>query len=406
MKRLVVAPHDPAEFLGGTERVVEATVKARLARSEEVLLFAGSERYAPEPTVEQRGEVGLSVHRVLRAPNETGEVFLRPTVRGAFERLLSATEPDVVEWHHGSTLSMDLVRAARECGVKTIMFLHDSWLSCPRHIRSPTGGVRCPEGDSRESCVPCVRVDLPWSERQIRDWLRAYRENAEGELRAAHRIVAPSRSHAERMQSYFPSLDLRIHVVPHGLLEPGERLPAPSARSPRQGSLRLAHFGNLVPEKGLPDLAAALAKLADPRRVEVDLFGAELTRGLVSSLREMAPGVTWRHHGGYPSFRAIRERVAACDLAVFPSRVAESYGLVVDEALSAGLPVLVSDRGALAERVGKAGRVLAAEDPDAWHAVIEWLAEDAGALASLRAAVPHLTRTIEDALDELDALPD
>lgn len=44
---------------------------------------------------------------------------------------------------------------------------------------------------------------------------------------------------------------------------------------------------------------------------------------------------------------------AQVDLAVFPSRVAESFGLVVAEAMAAGVPFVVSDAGALPEVAGR-----------------------------------------------------
>lgn len=43
---------------------------------------------------------------------------------------------------------------------------------------------------------------------------------------------------------------------------------------------------------------------------------------------------------------------ARVDVAVFPSRVAESFGLVVAEAMAAGIPFVVSDSGALPEVAG------------------------------------------------------
>ncbi|GAA1916824.1 glycosyltransferase family 4 protein [Nocardioides hwasunensis] len=46
------------------------------------------------------------------------------------------------------------------------------------------------------------------------------------------------------------------------------------------------------------------------------------------------------------------EFFAQVDLAVFPSRVAESFGLVVAEAMAAGVPFVVSDAGALPEVAG------------------------------------------------------
>jgi glycosyltransferase involved in cell wall biosynthesis len=403
MKRVVVSPHDPAEFLGGTERVVDAMVKARIRRGEEIVLFAGSERFAPETSVEQRGEPGVAVHRVLRARHETGEVFLRPSVRSQFDRLLAALEPDVVEWHHGATLSLDLIRAAREQRVKTVLYLHDLWLTCPRYYRIPPAGIHCPEGDSRGACVACVGRDLPWSEPDLDDWVRRFTRAASEELSAADVKIAPSKVHAERIQSCFPSLDLDIRVVPHGLLDAEWTRPAPAPRAEGR-PLRLVHFGNLVPEKGLLDLAAALGKLADPGCVTLDLYGRELTRGLVAAMGAVCPNVKITHHGPYAGFAEIAGRVAEADVAVFPSRAPESYGLVVDEALAAGVPVVVSDRGALSERAGSAGLTARAEDPEAWYLAIGRLVEHPYEVKALRGNVPVAVRTIENALDEADAL--
>ena len=106
----------------------------------------------------------------------------------------------------------------------------------------------------------------------------------------------------------------------------------------------------------------------------------------------------------YPNFAAILGKVAAADIAAFPSRAPESYGLVVEEAFAAGLPVFVSDRGALPERVGGAGEILPAEDPSAWADAIQRLLEHPAQVAELRARVPNNQRTIENAIDDVDAL--
>lgn len=46
------------------------------------------------------------------------------------------------------------------------------------------------------------------------------------------------------------------------------------------------------------------------------------------------------------------ELFAQIDVAVFPSRVQESFGLVVAEAMAAGVPFVISDAGALPEVAG------------------------------------------------------
>lgn len=404
MKRLVIAPHDPAEFLGGTERVVQSMVRARVRRGEEIAIFAGSERFVANGATESRGEPGIAVHTILRAPNETGEVFIRNRAREEFERIFDAISPEIVEWHHGATLSFDLVRIANGKGAKVIMFLHDLWVSCPRFFRIPPSGIRCPIGDDRSNCIECARRDLPWPEPDVANWILRYTEAAKGELCAADLLVAPSHSHADTLQHYFSDLPLNINVVPHGLLD--YDLPSPPARdgAAEPGILKIAHFGNLVPEKGLEDLGRALSMLRHPERARLELYGEELNEGIVARTRELCPSVSVTYAGAYGSFRNIYDSVVNCDIAVFPSRAQESYGLVVDEAFAAGLPVFVSNRGALRERVGAAGAVLAAEDPAAWARAIERAILDEEYLIQMRRAVPRSRRTIDHALDEIDQL--
>ncbi|HKD99722.1 MAG TPA: glycosyltransferase [Planctomycetota bacterium] len=403
MKRLLLAPHDPAELLGGTERVVEAMAAARIRRGDEVAIVAGSERMEGVGAREMRSAPGLSVLRLLRATNETAEVFLRPWIRAEVERVVDGIRPDVIEWHHGSTLSLDLVRATKRAGVPVVMFLHDLWTSCPRFFRIPPAGIRCPEGGDRTPCAPCVGRDLPWEPEKLDGWVGFYTSESRAELAAADLRIVPSLAHGRALQSYFPDLDLALRVVPHGLLETGLSPPARRTTAAESGRLHVVSFGNLVPEKGLEDLVDAIERLPDPSRVSLDLHGRELTPGFVDRLRARAPRVRLAWHGAYASFVAISEDVAKADVAAFPSRAPESYGLVVDEAIAAGLPALVSNRGAFAERAGDSCSVLPAENPDAWAKALAELL-DAKALERMRGAVPRQVRTIEEALDEIDAL--
>src|SRR5690242_11158331 len=63
-----------------------------------------------------------------------------------------------------------------------------------------------------------------------------------------------------------------------------------------------------------------------------------------------------------------------------PSRVEEAFGLVAAEAAMRGIPVVVSERGALPEIVvdGETGFVVAAEDPNALADRIEVLIDNPG----------------------------
>jgi glycosyltransferase involved in cell wall biosynthesis len=125
--------------------------------------------------------------------------------------------------------------------------------------------------------------------------------------------------------------------------------------------------------------------------VELHLSGrvyhAELAARIASAQRA---GVDVRVHGPYTP--ADRHPARDLHLAVFPSKCQETYGLVVDEALAHGVPVVCSDAGALAERRGRGGVVVT---PLAGlSAALAELVGSPARLAALRAAIPAALPTI------------
>ena len=92
------------------------------------------------------------------------------------------------------------------------------------------------------------------------------------------------------------------------------------------------------------------------------------------------------------------------DLAVFPSLVPESYSMVLDEAVALGLPVVVSDAGALPERVGKGGMICAAGDARALAEALVTLERDRSRLENLSRAIQEMFWSIEDNRRTLDVI--
>jgi glycosyltransferase involved in cell wall biosynthesis len=108
--------------------------------------------------------------------------------------------------------------------------------------------------------------------------------------------------------------------------------------------------------------------------------------------------VTLRCHGPYDSTAAAHP-ARQLDVAVFPSLCAESYGLVVEEALARGVPVVVSDRGALPERVRGGGIVVSVDAVEPLAQTLRELAADRGRLEELWRNAPRSFSTIRDAAD-------
>lgn len=405
MKLVLFTQHFPPHFEGGTESVVRAQARELARRGHEVLVVAGTDRPHAGADVLSAEVDGLPVRFLPRLPHEPYDLTLeRPRLAALYRGL--ACEAELVHVHHWSTLTGSLVRdLGRERPV--VVTLHDSFATCPRFFRVPVAPVeRCPERGDIEPCVRCIAPDAGGAAPEaLRTGLRARTRGFQAELDAARLVVVPSRAHGERLARLVELDPARLVVVHHGLSHPLARLPAPAWDG--AGTLRVLHLGHRTEVKGTSDLVAALAALppALHRRTELHLLGAEVEPGFDRRLRELAGELVLRFHGAY-ELDALAAKVAAlggAHLAALPSRVHESYGLVLDEALALGLPAWVSDRGAPKERVGAAGRVLPAEQPSAWTRAFRELFDSPAQLAAERRALPARGRTAADAAHELES---
>lgn len=187
-----------------------------------------------------------------------------------------------------------------------------------------------------------------------------WRARADAAIAALHatgtRIIAPSRFAAARLAAVAPTLQTAA-VIPHGL--PPFAGVTRARRGPRRpGPLRVLVPGRLQGGKG---------------------------ETLLDALLPLAPaGIAWCFAGGgaeaeryarqvdgvaIPEYRpeelpSLVDRVDP-DLALLPSLLPETFGYVFSELQALGIPLLVADRGAYAERAREAGATVTVVAPDA-----------------------------------------
>jgi glycosyltransferase involved in cell wall biosynthesis len=144
-----------------------------------------------------------------------------------------------------------------------------------------------------------------------------------------------------------------------------ETVPDPVDRSGRTGPVRLLFVGRLIRTKGARDAIRALS-LVPQLPVVLDLVGDGYDRAACEQLtRELGLDTKVRFHGRIP--RAdVDELYAAADVFVFPS-YREPGGNVAFEAMSWGLPLIVSERGGPGNVVDEScGIRLAVQDPQTY----------------------------------------
>ncbi len=173
-------------------------------------------------------------------------------------------------------------------------------------------------------------------------------------------------------------------------VEPGRvhvAVPGADAADPVPGTEaggELVCVASVQPGKGQDVLLAALGGLRD-LDWRVSLVGRlDLDRDFVDALRKAAAdaGIADRvSFAGALAHEEVRTTYAAADVLVLPTR-AESYGMVVTEALAHGLPVVASAVGGVPEALGHAadgsapGLLVRPDDADALAGALRrWLAD-------------------------------
>jgi glycosyltransferase involved in cell wall biosynthesis len=163
----------------------------------------------------------------------------------------------------------------------------------------------------------------------------------------------------------------RIAVVPNGTpdLEP--------EAAERDPDLVL-FLSNLRARKGLPQAVEAAVRVVRARPSTRFVFVGSWEPALEEPMRAVA-----REAGDQIAFFSPvagdekRDLLLRASVFLFPPAEPEGHPRVVLEAISAGLPIVTTDRGAIAETVGPdAGVVLADPDPTALAEAVERLLSD------------------------------
>jgi glycosyltransferase involved in cell wall biosynthesis len=223
-------------------------------------------------------------------------------------------------------------------------------------------------------------------------------------LAVADAVVVPSVWTKQWLLEAYPLDPAVVHVA-----VPGTE-PADPSRSTAAGR-RLLAVGPISRGKGhdtLMDALDALDDVAEPWRLEL-VGSTALDRETAERVSRWAAGKDGRVRitGAVP-LPAVSAAYARADLLVHPSR-AETYGMVVAEALARGIPVVASDVGGTREALGMGrrgipGRLVAPGDAAGLAAALRSWLTDPALRSRLRTAAAERRTTLPLWGQTLDAV--
>lgn len=311
--------------------------------------------------------------------------FYNPVVEQAFARYLDDFQPDLLHVHHLLYLSGGLIRIARQCGIPVVATLHDFWYFCSNaQLLRPDGQI-CEKNPGKVYCAACMKALyggripdflLPlggpvflWQERYLR--------------RAMSRtdvLISPSNFLLEKyVQAGYPReklLFLEYGIQNQDLAELARH------REPHQ-PLRIGYIGSLTQHKGVHVLIQAFRQLP-PDLATLDVYGSPGAFPEYSTwLSELAGDQPNIHLRGAFEHDQLGQVLQSLDVIVVTSLWYENSPVVIQEALSAGVPVITSRIGSLPEKVkeGVHGLLFEPGDVESLRQALLQVAENPGTLS-------------------------
>ena len=308
-----------------------------------------------------------STHPVV---NALGTLWNRDAYRRVRD-LCRRNQAHVVHFHNTfPQISPAGYYAARAEGAAVVQTLHNFRLVCLNAVCYRSG----------RPCEECVTKAVPWPGVLH----KCYRNSraASGVTAVMLSLHSAARTWTSHVDTYVALSEFargkfiaggipaaRLVVKPNFLVEdPGA--------GRHKGGFAL-YVGRLSPEKGVGLLLRAWSAIG--RALPLKVVGSG---PLDAQVRDAGPDVEWL--GAQPPARVL-ELMKQASLLVFPSEVYENCPMTLIQAFAAGLPVVATGHGSIAEMVsdGVTGRHFVPGDADGLIRAVTTLAGDRDALAAM-----------------------
>lgn len=330
-----------ADNIGGTQLHVKDLVE-NLRYSNNVFVLARDREYLNLTIYVDKKEKFLRyyVGAMKRRPS-----YHEPQIKEVVERILDIFRIDIVHIHHLLGLSADIFRLAHDRKIPLCVTLHDFFMICPSVTMIDHNDNLCIGKTSPDICRECLFSKKRYPERVPKEidfvgiWRRVYGEG----LLLCDKIFAPSNSAKEIFETYYPKLQGRITVIPHGT-DRVEHSCSCSRREQEKG-FRVAFVGGMCFEKG----SRIAYEMITHKTSHIDwyIIGGIGDRDIQFLNQKNLHKTGWYQRSEIESI--INDY--GIDLICIPAMCSETFGYVLSEAIESKVPVIAADIGALGERI-------------------------------------------------------
>lgn len=375
---------------------------------------------------------GIQIRRLqlcwYKAPDPNRYLYNNPVIAAHLRDWLMQIQPDVVHVTSCYTLSASVIQVCKDAGLPVVLTLVDFWFLCPSLHLLRSDGALCDGQTTPWQCLRCLMAGTKaysWPAKLLPDvaiepvllaasrsvtinrqpGLRGMALNMierkqvmNRQLRQADVILAPSNFMATTHAAVINDLPLFVQVHGHDL----NWLTDHQDRAPSIGKLRFCYMGQITHDKGVHVLVDAFLRLDPATGVELDVWGGLDDSAYTTRVRDIsarAQNIHWR--GRFPRAQLGAVLVDA-DVVVTPSLWYENNPLVIQEAFAAGVPVIATNLGGMAEFVQHEvnGLLFKRGDVGDLARQLQRFVMEPALLRQLRAGIPSV-KPIAQEVDEL-----
>ena len=358
MRILLIAHGHPTLSPGGAERAAYSLFEHLKTRPEATDAYFAAR--APSELIGHDADFGL-----FRAQRNEILINLPPVdpfthqslnydkLRTRIEQLIMQLKPDIIHVHHFVFFGCELFEILKHHNIPVVLTLHEFIAICHHYgqMVKTTGGLcRAASAVECSQCFPDLTAGQFFLREQMLKRFLSYVDI----------FVSPSKFLAKRYINWGIGKTIRVIENPlaPSLLDAARKSAELVDRSMRQtGPIRLGFFGQINQFKGLHVVLEALRLLDDDmrRQLMVGVHGANLelqTSEFQERIKTLLEGLssTVSNFGAYDNEDVI-ELMRQYDRIIVPSVWWENSPVVIQEAQLAGVPLICSRIGGMAEKV-------------------------------------------------------
>jgi glycosyltransferase involved in cell wall biosynthesis len=270
-------------------------------------------------------------------------VYTRAEYEHIIRTILVGFKIDLIHVHHTLGQTLDIFYEAFKCKIPVAVTLHDFYYLCPTINLLDINLKYCKGILEEQRCLHCMHCKLGYTKITLKEW----RNEIQKILAAVSRIFVPNKTVKEIYCEYYGDIDEKISVIEHGVVF------EKSAYKPNfngKGYFNIAFIGNITPHKG-SNIAHDLIVDNTDTDIRWHIFGGTNDTKVSQLNRD-----DLNKYGSYDRNKLVdlldKHNIhLICILSIWP----ETYSYTLTESMIAGIPVLVSDLGALGDRVHKTG---------------------------------------------------